>query len=388
MASPWTRYLHEAIVWLGNAWYKTFVRPLLFAISRKDAERGHEIGILALRAIGANSPLFWLVSLICTVRDLRLAQVVCRKDYHTPVGMAAGFDKHAEAMAGLEACGFGFIEVGGFTSEKQPGNPRPRMFRLADDEALINRMGFNNPGARQAGMELRYGDLPSVPLGINVGKGKDTPLERAAGDYAQVIVELYGRGHYFAVNISSPNTPGLRLLQDKAYLRGFLRAVLDAAEKRRRQLGWRASPIFVKIAPDLANEQLDDLIAICLEVGVDDLIAVNTTTSREGIVTKIDEAGGLSGPPIRERALAVVRYIKARVPDEFVIIGVGGIATAKDAYEMLKAGAWLVQLLTAFVYQGPFVATRINLGLLRLMERDGYTHVSELRKGGSIRSVR
>lgn len=371
------RYFHEAVVWVGTAVYKTFVRPFLFAISWNDAERAHKLGILALRFIGWFGPLRWFVSLVGAVRDERLSQIFFQKVYHNPVGLAAGFDKYAEAIAGLAACGFGSIEIGGITPEAEPGNPRPRMFRLWRDRGIINRMKFNNPGA--AATRKRLMQKTRVPVGLNASKAPVTPLNKAANDCCVVVYELYGCVDYIVINLSSPNSPGLRNLQREEHLDPLLFRIRGLVDGRADAVGGEPKMLLLKIDPDRSWDELDVIIEVCVRVCIGIVIG-NTTTNRKGLKTKINQAGGLSWPGLKPRVLEVVRYIRARVPDDFVIIGVGGIFTAQDAYDMLKAGANLVQLLTSFVYEGPFVAARINIGLLRLMERDGIRHVSELHR--------
>jgi len=301
------------------------------------------------------------------VRDARLQTEVWGLKFRNPVGLAGGFDKNAMAIAGFEALGFGFIEIGTVTRHAQPGNPRPRVFRFPEDEAIINRFGFNNHGAdaiaaRLAGRNGR----PDVPLGISLGKSKETPVEDAVADYVYSLRALYPFGDYFAVNVSSPNTPGLRQLQDKWQLDELLEALVREAEALHQlHPAGRAyrKPILVKIAPDLENDPLDELLEVCAGHGVDGLIATNTTLSRKGLRRSTDQAGGLSGRPLRERALEVVRHIRGHLA-QIPIIGVGGIFDGTDAARMLDAGANLLQVYTGLIYRGPIIAKRINTDVI------------------------
>ena len=283
-----------------------------------------------------------------------------------PVGLAAGFDKDARGTRGLAALGFGFVEVGTVTARAQPGNPRPRMFRLTADRALVNRMGFNNAGAAAAAARLARARGGPV-VGVNIGKTRAVPDADAAADYAASARAVAAVAGYVVVNVSSPNTPGLRDLQAADRLRPVLvavRSALDAAVPGRRV------PLLVKIAPDLADADVDAVADLALELGLDGIIATNTTVSRDGLASPAAEvaaagAGGLSGPPLRARSLAVLRRLHARAGDRLVLIAVGGIETPDDAWERLQAGATLVQAYTAFVYGGPLWPRRMHAGLAR-----------------------
>lgn len=360
--------------------YRYAIRPLLFAASRKDPEIAHEQALSILGRIGRRKALRQLVHRLTATRDERLEQRLLGLTFHHPVGLAAGFDKNAVALHGLAALDFSFIEAGTITPLEQLGNPRPRMFRFPADKAMINRMGFNNFGSELVGQQLaETGKLP-IPLGISLGKGKDTPLEQAVEDYSRVLNRLFHYGDYFVVNVSSPNTPGLRDLQGKEHLD----VLLGTLRQDLVELGWIThegrKPLLVKIAPDLPPEALDQLVEVCCKHEVGGLIATNTTTTREGLSIHTDEAGGLSGRPLQRKAWQVVHDLRQRIPPSMPIIGVGGIFTAGDAYNMLKAGANLVQVYTGFVYEGGMIVRSINRGLLRLMEQDGVQHISELQK--------
>jgi len=282
--------------------------------------------------------------------------------FPNPVGLAAGFDKDARFTDSLACLGFGFIEIGTVTPRPQPGNPQPRLFRLPADKALINRMGFNNGGAAAAAERLKKRKA-HVIIGGNIGKNKDTPNEQATDDYEKAFLALYDVVDYFVVNVSSPNTPGLRALQDKEPLT----QLLSHLQQLNREKGKR-KPLLLKIAPDLTNEQLDDIIEIVRNTALDGIVSSNTTISREGLATPPDEVaaigmGGLSGAPLKNRATEVVKYLHSRSNGTIPIIASGGIFTAADAQEKLDAGASLVQVYTGFIYEGPAIAKNICSGI-------------------------
>jgi len=298
------------------------------------------------------------------VRDERLEKELFGIKFKNPVGLAAGFDKNASMYNDLAYCGFGFIEIGTITPKGQPGNEKPRLFRLKEDSAIINRMGFNNDGMEAAIKNLKKRKT-DVVIGGNIGKNKLTPNEEATSDYTKSFNALFPYVDYFVVNVSSPNTPNLRALQEKEPLTNLLLTLQELnAEKPKRK------PILLKIAPDLTNEQLDDIVEIVEEVKLDGVIATNTTISREGLKSseqKVEEigAGGLSGKPVKDRSTEVVRYLSERSNKSFPIIGVGGIHSAADALEKIEAGADLVQVYTGFIYEGPRLIKRINKALLQ-----------------------
>lgn len=297
--------------------------------------------------------------------------------FPNPVGLAAGFDKAGTAFEALGALGFGFVEIGTVTARPQAGNPPPRLFRLPADEALLNRMGFNNPGAAAVARTLAAHPAETI-LGVNVGKSKVVPLEEATADYLASVDLLLPYARYLVVNVSSPNTPGLRALQDAGPLRELLEAVVGRVRERSS-----AVPVLVKLAPDLGDEQLEEAVGIAATSGAAGIVAVNTTISRAGLRTPRGEveamgAGGISGRPLRARADEVVSRVYAATSGRLPIIGVGGIRTAEDAWERIRAGASLLQLYTAFVYGGPGTAASINRGLLRRMRREGIRSMDEL----------
>ena len=358
--------------------YPSLVRPVLF---RLDPERAHE---LAIAALAVASPVLGRVARPPRGGG-RLEQDLLGLRFPNPVGLAAGFDKRARAVPAWPALGFGFAEVGTVTALAQPGNPRPRIHRLPADRALINRLGFNNSGAQATAATLarwrRRGLLGRAPLGVNLGKSKVTEPDDAPADYARSLELLWSFADYVTVNVSSPNTPGLRDLQAT----GPLGAILDAMDAvARRMTAGRAGaapPVLVKLAPDLAPEQIDAAVDLALERGLAGVIVTNTTLARDGLASPRELAGregGLSGAPLRERSTAIVARVARRAAGRLVVVGVGGVFTADDAWEKLAAGAALVQVYTGFVYGGPGTARAICRGLLERMDREGVAHVSEV----------
>ena len=342
--------------------YKTFIRPLLF---RMNPERAHAFTFSCLKTLQKMPFGLALASLFFRKKDPRLEREVFGIKFPSPVGVAAGLDKDAEVPDALGALGFSFVEIGTVTPEPQPGNPSPRLFRLPEDKALINRMGFNNQGAKAAAGRLAK-RRTRVIVGGNIGKNKVTPNAQATSDYLKCYDALYPYVDYFAVNVSSPNTPGLRELQDKEPLE----ALLTALQKKNASMP-AAKPVLLKIAPDLTDDQLDDIIEIVGNTGIAGVIATNTTVSREMILsTRADNvealgAGGVSGMPLSERSTEVIRYLHERSGGRFPIIGVGGIMSPDDALEKLDAGASLVQVYTGFIYEGPAFVKSINKAILK-----------------------
>lgn len=335
--------------------YKHLLRPLLFLL---PPEAIHHLVIHGLK-IGRWIPGALALLRACfTLRHPALEREVFGLKFPNPVGLAAGFDKNAEVCRELGAMGFGFVEIGTVTPEGQPGNARPRLFRLPADRALVNRMGFNNKGSAAAQKRLRRRPRNLV-IGGNLGKNTATPNDRAAADYLAVFRRLYDYVDYFTVNVSCPNVKDLCHLQDRESLREILSGLL---EFRRGQAHYR--PILLKISPDLTREQLDQTIEVVLEGGVDGIVAINTTSGRDGLAIPADKvrsigAGGLSGAPLTARAVDTVRYLRSRVGDGLPIIGVGGIMSARDAVALLDAGASLIQVYTGYIYNGPAFVRRI-----------------------------
>lgn len=285
-------------------------------------------------------------------------------DFPNPIGLAAGFDKDAKLYSELSALGFGFIEVGTITPKPQPGNDKPRLFRLPKDSAIINRMGFNNHGVEQMVINLKKNNS-KVIIGGNIGKNKNTPNENAVKDYIICFESLFNVVDYFVVNVSSPNTPGLRALQEKEPLLKILNALQILNNQLAIEYSKKRKPVLLKIAPDLTNEQLDEIVEVLHDSGLDGVIATNTTISRENLNSDAQEiarigAGGLSGKPLAKRSTEVIKYLAERSDKKFIIIGVGGIHSETDAIEKLNAGADLIQLYTGFIYEGPALIQRIK----------------------------
>jgi dihydroorotate dehydrogenase len=328
----------------------------------------------------------WLVEQLLLEKSPRLAQNLFGLDFENPIGLAAGFDKNGRWIRALGALGFGSIEIGSVTGLEQPGNPSPRLFRLPSDQALINRMGFNNDGAEKVRQRLAQTRLDnfraSHVLGINLGKSKVVALEQAAGDYLASFRLLFPYGDYFVVNVSSPNTPGLRTLQDRAPLTEILEKLIQANQQLASQKQCLARPILLKIAPDLSDSQLEEIVDLARELKLAALIATNTTLSRSGLRTPAETveqigAGGLSGAPLRSRSLEVVRFLYTRLQGQIPIIGVGGIFSGLDAWNMISAGAALVQTYTGFIYTGPTLARDINRYLLTQLDHHGLQNISQ-----------
>jgi dihydroorotate dehydrogenase len=340
--------------------YKQFIRPVLFLF---DPEVIHHLTFRMLQLAGKIPGVFSLTNSIFNFQHKHLERNLFGLHFKNPIGLAAGFDKDARLIDEMAAFGFGFVEIGTLTPKPQPGNDKPRLFRLRQDQALINRMGFNNGGVQPAIEKLKK-RKSTVLVGGNIGKNKTTANENAFEDYSYCFEALYPYVDYFVVNVSSPNTPGLRELQEKEPLRKLLshvRGLSQAKEKRK--------PILLKIAPDLTVEQLDDVIEILKETKTDGVIATNTTISRDGLRISTDKinafgAGGLSGKPLAQRSTAVIKYLRAKLGASFPIIGVGGIMNEDDALEKLNAGADLIQLYTGFIYEGPGLIKRINKRLV------------------------
>ncbi|MET0252353.1 MAG: quinone-dependent dihydroorotate dehydrogenase [Novosphingobium sp.] len=332
------------------------IRPALFAL---PAETAHGVAMAGLQRLPGAAP----------ASDPSLATRVAGLEFVHPLGIAPGFDKNAVAIDGLLRLGFGFVEIGTVTPLPQPGNPRPRLFRLAEDRAVINRMGFNNDGAQAVAARLQARAGKPGRVGINIGANKDS-VDRI-GDYATMAAVMAPLADYLTVNISSPNTPGLRALQDAGALAELLDAVLAAR-------GETGPPVFLKLAPDLDRAGVDAICRVALDRRIDALIVSNTTISRPPLRSRhADEAGGLSGEPLRDLALVRLRDFRTASGRAIPLVGVGGIATAEDAWARIRAGASLVQLYSAMVYEGPGIARRIVNGLARLMRRDGFSSIAE-----------
>jgi dihydroorotate dehydrogenase len=341
--------------------YRFFLRPILFLFS---PEFIHHTTFKILKFIGYVPGVLALTRAFFVLKNQKLEKRILGLTFPNPVGLAAGFDKDALLIDELAAFGFGFIEIGTLTPKPQPGNEKPRLFRLPADQAIINRMGFNNQGADGAVKRLQN-RKSKIIVGGNIGKNKVTPNETAFEDYTYCFEALYPYVDYFVVNVSSPNTPNLRELQEKEPLKKLLNSVKALNHQKEKP-----KPILLKIAPDLTESQLHDVVEILVETKTDGVIATNTTISRQGLVTngEIVSAignGGLSGKPLTNRATEVISFLRAKLGKDFPIIGVGGIMTPEDAIEKLKAGADLVQIYTGFIYEGPRFVKRINRALLQ-----------------------
>ena len=342
--------------------YKSLVKPFLF---KKDAEEAHHFTCNLLKS-GLKLPLAKTIFKgLYGYENSKLEREVFGIKFPNPVGMAAGFDKDAKMIKELDQLGFGFIEIGTLTPKPQDGNPKPRLFRLPQDEALVNRMGFNNGGVEDSIQRLK--EKGNIIVGGNIGKNKVTPNEDAISDYKTCFAALYPHVDYFVVNVSSPNTPGLRELQDKEPLMNLL----STLQKDREAYSDR-KPILLKIAPDLTNEQLDDIVEIAKTIHLDGLIATNTTISRDELTTDksvVDNIGngGVSGAPLKERSTEVIAYLYKALGDDVPIIGVGGINSPEDAVEKLKAGAKLIQVYSGLIYQGPGFIKAIKKEIVKSM---------------------
>jgi dihydroorotate dehydrogenase len=341
--------------------YKSIIKPLFFKL---QAENAHNLIHKVLKITFSVPGISGMIKNNFKVESPSLETEVFGIKFPNRVGLAAGFDKDGKMFNELASFGFGFIEIGTVTPRPQPGNPQPRLFRLVKDEAIINRMGFNNDGVKMAAERLKHRSS-NVIIGGNIGKNKDTPNEKAFEDYKICFEELFDLVDYFVVNVSSPNTPGLRELQEKGPLTEILNAlqVLNNAKPVQK-------PILLKIAPDLTLSQLDDIVDIVKETKIAGIIATNTTIDRSNLITTQNEigvigAGGLSGKPLTLKSTEVIRYLSEKSAKAFPIIGVGGIHSPEDAIEKLNAGASLVQLYTGFIYEGPGLVKRINKALLK-----------------------
>jgi dihydroorotate dehydrogenase len=351
-------------------------KPFLF---RMDPEAAHH---LIVDGMGTAAKIPGVSTLLSAVWGMKaspeLAVDLFGLHFNHPVGLAAGLDKNAKAVAGLSRIGLSFLEVGTVTPLGQAGNEQPRLFRLPPDEALINRMGFNNDGA--VVMAQRLSRLPRrrIPLAVNIGKNKLTPNENAADDYRACVQKLFPYGDFFVVNISSPNTPDLRALQYGDELRCLLDAVKDEMEKQAERYGELPKPILVKISPDNTEQELANIAATIQLSGVSGIIATNTTISRDGLTHgNAGEIGGLSGRPLTQRSTEVIRSLYAITKGKLPIIGSGGIFTADDAYEKIRAGASLVEVYTALIYRGPGLLKEIHGGLKQRLKQDGFTRISQ-----------
>lgn len=344
--------------------YKILVRPFLFLL---DAETAHYFTFSLVRFL-SKIGFSGLFRTLYVINDKRLEREIFGLKFKNPVGLAAGFDKDAKMFNEFSNFGFGFVEIGTLTPKGQVGNPKKRLFRLKPDQAIINRMGFNNSGVFDAVERLKKEH--NVLVGGNIGKNKVTPNDEAIKDYLICFDALFPHVDYFAINVSSPNTPGLRELQDKEPLMALLNELKKENVKCSKKLNGKEKPILLKIAPDLTDEQLLDIIEIVKETNIDGVIATNTTISRENLKSDLvstEEKGGLSGKPLTLRSTEVIRFLAEKSGKSFPIIGVGGVHSAEDALAKLEAGADLVQVYTGFIYEGPSLVKKINKAILKKM---------------------
>lgn len=354
-----------------NAKVELMIYPLLRkALFHLDAETAHEYTATLLQTAMRTPGALAMLARVYAPATRGLGQTILGMHFAHPIGLAAGFDKHGALTAGMAALGFSHVEVGTVTPLPQAGNPKPRLFRLPEDQALINRMGFNSDGMHA--VAARLAQRPRhLPVGINIGKNRDTALSDASSDYVKCMQVLAEHADYVAVNISSPNTPGLRQLHDTNALRELLQVI-------RAHNQWQR-PIMLKISPDESADQLEQVVGTALDVGIDGIIATNTTITRTGLRSALqNETGGLSGAPVQTLAIATLRHVAQLTRGRVPIIGVGGIQSAQDAYERLRAGANLIQLYTALVYVGPAVASRISWGLAAIMRREGIHDIRDI----------
>ena len=356
---------------MGN-YYESLIRPVLF---RKDSEEAHEFGVKALALLGALAPvrrgLEWWTR--CGFGGTRPVEAFGLR-FPNAVGLAAGFDKNARAWPAAAALGFGHVEIGTVTALAQSGNSKPRMFRYPNEEAVINRMGFNNEGSQAVAARLAGQPGPGarrIPLGVNLGKSKVTEIEKAAEDYLASFQRLADYADYLVLNVSSPNTPNLRQLQDESRLRELLATITAANAARAAPTGKRRVPLLLKIAPDLTWSQIDAVLGVIAEYRLDGIIATNTTLARPGSFASVGEAGGLSGAPLRRRATEIINFISRATQARLPIIGVGGIVDVESAAEKLDAGATLIQIYTGMIYRGPFFAAELARGLVERQRRRG-----------------
>ncbi len=339
--------------------YNKVIKPFLFLF---DPELVHDFVFFSIKILNKIPFVELILRSIYTINNPKLKRKVLGIDFPNPIGLAAGFDKDAKLFKELSNFGFGFIEVGTVTPLKQNGNPKKRLFRLEADDALINRMGFNNEGVES--LITRLKKKKDLIIGVNIGKNKNTDIQNSVNDYEFCFNKLHPYVDYFAINISSPNTPNLRLLQKKDALLKILKRLTFLNNNKSKQ-----KPIFIKISPDIDNKQLEDIIDSVIKTKLSGIIATNTTLSRENLNSNINlknESGGLSGKPLNDRSNEIIRFISKKSKKSFIIIGVGGIQSSKDAIDKIKAGADLIQIYTGFIYKGPGLIKKINKSLLSL----------------------
>lgn len=361
--------------------YRLVSRPLL---ALQDSEKAHARSLLGLRAMASNPISRSALRLFYRPKDLNVTRF--NMAYKNPFGLAAGMDKRAEALRGWESLGLGFIEIGGVTAEEQPGNPKPRMFRSGTSKALVNRMGFNNPGSENIARKLdqhiaRFGQ-PQVPLWANLGKSKNTPLTDAPMDYATTMRRLWTYCDVFVINVSSPNTPNLRELQHDSALEEIVSACTAVNDELSKQHNRSTKPLLVKIAPDLSDDQLVAVVKTARSSGCDGIVATNTTVERPGAASKkeqhvFSQTGGMSGAPVNARSTAMIHRIYQLTNGEWPIVGVGGISNAEDAWAKIGAGASLLQAYSGFVFEGPSLTKNVVNGLHKKLQSSEFSSLDE-----------
>jgi dihydroorotate dehydrogenase len=349
------------------------IKPILFKF---DAEKTHDIA-LKTSQIASVSLLNPVYAGVFSVQDKALEVDVCGLTFKNPVGLAAGFDKNAEGLKFLAQVGFGHVEIGSVTLHPQEGNPKPRLARLPDSNALLNSMGFPSKGAKVVADNLRrvFTQIDDVVIGVNIGKSRITSIEDAKEDYLETFTYIEKYAHYVALNVSSPNTPELRTLQEKGRLNDLFKTI--------RAKNARRLPLFVKLAPDLTPQELDDIIEVILENEISGVIATNTTLSRDNLTLEdnafcVERPGGISGVPLKQKSLQVIRYLYSKLQGKVPIIGVGGVFNSNDVVEFIRAGASLIQIYTVLIYNGPFFVKKLNTDILAYLKREGLKSVQEL----------
>jgi len=356
--------------------YEKILKPVLF---RMDPEKAHHLTIGGLKAAQRMPGVRHMLSAAFSSPSApELRQTLWNMTFANPIGLAAGLDKNGEAAGAFSYMGFGFIEAGTVTPRPQPGNDKPRLFRLPEDLALINRMGFNNHGAEAMRRNLETVGARPIPIAVNIGKNKTTPNEEAVQDYRTCLRILYDVGDYFVVNISSPNTPDLRNLQHGDDLHVLLTGIIEERDQQASERKAAPKPVLVKIAPDMSEVELAGCVEIIKSSGISGIIATNTTITRHHLRSRHrEETGGLSGKPLNRLSVGVVRQVYRLTEGRIPIVASGGVFTGDDAYEMIRAGASLVEIYTGMIYQGPGVNRSINKRLLELLRKDGYEHISQ-----------
>ena len=354
--------------------FRWFSRPLL---ALQDSEKAHARSLLMLRIASSNSLFRGCLGLLYKPKK-RLATTCFGLEYSHPFGIAAGMDKKAEALRGWASIGLAFSEIGGVTMIEQTGNPKPRMFRHGGDRALVNRMGFNNPGSKKIVQQLQRSGAQPIPVWANLGKSKITPIDEAKMDYSTTMNRLWPYVDVFVINVSSPNTPGLRDLQHGDHLRGILEACMNVNRTNSEESNASPKPLLIKVAPDLSKQELESIVETAMACGIDGIVATNTTITRPNQIHKVyNEQGGCSGLPLKEQSTEMIRHIYSYTEGKLPIVGVGGIMNAEDAWEKILAGASLLQAYAGFVFEGPGLTKSIVHGLHKKLKESDFNSISE-----------